>query len=157
MSKYWLHYSQSAKWSHQSRTQPCTVVFFERSNIWPNPSVSQPSPQPVHFFLLCISACVALRWAQVSQSSCLVAVRPSRQFVWIGSWISKSSCSLRFPQGTYWLTPKMVRQKLSSHVPHPHLHICHQTHRTRLNESSLLTSSADKWDVTSSVALSANH
>lgn len=40
MSKYWSHYSQSAKWSHQSGTQPCTVAFFvERSNIWPNPSL----------------------------------------------------------------------------------------------------------------------
>ncbi|KAI3372360.1 hypothetical protein L3Q82_022857 [Scortum barcoo] len=116
----------------------------------------QPCPHP--------SRCTSLRCAYQHGRLC-----GGLRFLRAPAWCSQTFTAVRLnrllkpqvhllglPRGTGWLAPKMVWQYLSSHVPHPRLHTCHQTRCARLNESSLLTSSADKRDVTSGVALSAN-
>lgn len=82
MSQYWLHYSQSAKWSHRSRTQTCTVVFFERSNMWPNPSFSHAlTPASALLSAVHFSMCGSAPGSGFSELL-LGAVRSSRQCVW---------------------------------------------------------------------------
>lgn len=143
MSKYWSHYSQSAKWSRWSRTQACTVVFSAKSNIWPNPCLG-PAFAPAGALLSAvqISMCGSAMGSGFSELL-LGEVRPSWRRVREGSWIWESLSGFPGPP-TGWLTPGMVRRYLSLHVPHPHLQICHQTACTRLHEVPLLTSSADK-------------
>lgn len=102
MSKYWLHYSQSAKWSHRSRTQPCTVAgFFKGSNIWPNPSLS-PALAPAGALLSAvrISMCGSAPGSGFSELL-LGAVKPLQRCAWIGSW--NSSCSASSGRWTGWL------------------------------------------------------
>ena len=128
--------------------------FLKGSNIWPNPSLG-PALTPAGALLSAvhISMCGSASGSGFPRLL-LGAVRPSRQqHIWMASWKLKSLRARGFLRGTDWPTPKLVWQC----VLHPHLHTCHRTGCARLNESSLLTSSADKRDVTSAVALSANH
>lgn len=153
MSIYWLRYNQSAKWSHQSRTQTCTVVFFERS-IYLASSQPQPRLHPRRCTCLCcayqhVRLCAGLRFlrdpAWCSQTAAVMRLnRLLKPFV------------LGPPRGPHQPTAKMVRWYVSSHVPHSCLHTCHQTRCDGLMENSILTSSADRRDVTSSAVLSAH-
>jgi len=108
------------------------------------------SPQSVHFSLLCIYQhvwlCTRLRFPRAP------------------AWCSQTFTAVhrnKLPQSfgprADWLTPKTAQKYLSSHVPHPHRHACHQTQCAHLSESALLTSFADKQDLTSSLPLSSNH
>lgn len=159
MSKYWLHCSQSAKWNHQSRRQLRTVGSFSPLSFSPCeavicvliPGSAPPSAQPVHFPPLCISACESLRSDRVSQSSC--SMRPD-----LHSGASAARCSWSSSRSRYFraLTAQDYEFARCSHL-HPTLRACHRIGRARLTESSLLTSSADKWDVISLAASSADH
>jgi len=118
MSKYWLHYSRSAKWSHQSRTQPCTVVFFLKGVI----SGLIPASAGALLSAVHISMCRSASGSGFSELL-LGAVGPSRRRrVRIGSWISKSSCS-----GAS--SGHVAEPYLSPHGPRPRLHTCHRTGR----------------------------
>ncbi|TNN86532.1 hypothetical protein EYF80_003302 [Liparis tanakae] len=101
--------------------------------------------KPVHLSLLRVSACAAPRRARVSQSACSVQSELRGGVARIGSWIFKVH------------TAEAVEPYLSPHGPRPRLHTCHRAGGARLNGGSLLTSSADKRDASSSMALSANH
>lgn len=81
------------------------------------------------------------------------AVGPLWWCAWIGSL---NHFVLGPPQGPHQPATRMVWRYLSSHDPHFCLHTCHQTHFDGVTENTMLTSSADRQDVTSSAVLSAH-
>lgn len=87
--------------------------FFERSNIWPNPSPG-PALAPASALLSAahISMCGSASGSGFS-GLLLCVVRPSRRCIWTGSWNLKARV-LRQPRG-HWLWP-MVWQYIWVHM-----------------------------------------
>lgn len=78
--------------------------FFERSNIWPNPSLSHAlAPAGALLSAVHFSMCTSASGSGFSELP-LGAVRSSRQCIWTGSWICWSFCARASSEAlTGWL------------------------------------------------------
>lgn len=120
------------------------------------PASAMPFPQKVHFSLCCAfqhaHLCTELGFLRAPAwcSQILTAV------IWTGSWTSQFLCS-GFLRGTDWLTPKMVRQYLSSRAfARAFIHVIILAVPTSAKARCWLPPlTSEMWSVT--MALSAHH